>query len=442
MELDVKLERDADVCVISLKGEVDVYTSPSFKERLVSAIDDGCTRIIVDLEGVEFIDSSGLGVLVSGLRRVKENEGVIRLVCTREPILKVFRITGLDRVFPIFGSLDEAWLADHAEFSKAGIDGRSVDSIVAARKTIDLDGQLEKLKRQGVEVLTWEDSRYPERLKNVYSPPPVLYMKGEILPADDWSIAVVGTRRASVYGKQVSEQIAADLAANHITVISGLARGIDTYAHQACLEAGGRTIAVLGSGLDVIYPPENSKLARQIMEQGAVLSEQPLGAKPDAVNFPQRNRIVSGMTLGTLVVEGDLNSGALLTAGFALDQGREVFAIPGNIFHHSSKGTNRLIQRGAAKLVVSVQDILEELNLQAVPQQMEMNELLPDNLTEAALLKILSAEPLHIDEIVRASDLPVSDVSAALAMMELKGFVQHLGGMSYVVGRGKRRGSR
>ncbi|MCL5263810.1 MAG: DNA-processing protein DprA [Chloroflexi bacterium] len=341
----------------------------------------------------------------------------------------------LRRLLDYFGQIETAWHADLAELIKAGLDSKSADAVVAARRQIDLDDRLEKIGRQSIDVITWEDPRYPERLKNIYAPPPVLYMKGSLLPCDDWSIAVVGTRRATIYGKQIAEQMVAGLVASSITIVSGLARGIDTFAHQACLQAGGRTIAVLGSGVDVIYPPENARLARQIVENGAVLSEHPLGTKPDAVNFPQRNRIVSGMTLGTLVVEGDTNSGAMLTAGYALDQGREVFAVPGNIFHRSSQGTNRLIQRSGAKLVVTAQDILEELNLQSAPQQMEIRELIPENDTESALLKALSAEPLHIDEIIRSSGLPVAEVSSALAMMELKGMVKHLGGMNYVLAR-------
>ncbi|MBI2955456.1 MAG: DNA-protecting protein DprA [Chloroflexi bacterium] len=344
----------------------------------------------------------------------------------------------LRRLLDHFGDIERAWRADPHHYARAGLDAKLAEALVAARGRVDLDEQMRRIARHGVDILTWDDSRYPERLKHIYASPSVLYLKGEILPQDDWSIAVIGTRRASIYGKQVTEQLVAGLVANHITILSGLARGIDSYAHQACLDAGGRTIAVLGSGLDVIYPPENARLARRIIDNGALLSEYPLGTKPDANNFPQRNRIVSGMSLGTLVVEGDTGSGAMLTAGFALDQGREVFAVPGSIFHHTSKGTNKLIQRGAAKLVVTAQDILEELNLTMAPQQMEMRELLPENPAEAAVLRALSVEPVHIDEICRASGLAISEVSASLAMMELKGMVKHLGGMNYVLGQARR----
>ncbi len=337
----------------------------------------------------------------------------------------------LRKLLDYFGDLEMAWQSDSGEYARAGLDSKSIEALLTIRKRLDLDREWEKIQRAGVTILTWEDSLYPERLKHIYASPPVLYIKGQITPEDDWSIAIVGTRRATTYGKQAAEEIVAGLVANRITIVSGMARGIDSYAHHACLQDGGRTIAVLGSGVDVIYPPENAKLAHQIAENGAVVSELPLGAKPDAVNFPQRNRIVAGMTLGTVVVEGDLASGAMLTAGFALDQGREVFAVPGNIFHRTSKGTNKLIQRGAAKLVVTAQDVLEELNLTFAPQQMEMRELLPDNPAEAAVLKALSVEPLHIDEICRASGLPIAEVSATLAMMELKGMAKQLGGMNY-----------
>lgn len=344
----------------------------------------------------------------------------------------------LRRLLDHFGSAELAWRADPGECIRAGLDSKSVEALISTRKRLDVDREMEKIERAGVDLITWEDPRYPERLKQIYAPPPVLYSKGQILPEDDWSIAVVGTRRATVYGKQVTEEIVAGLVSNRITVVSGLARGIDSYAHQACLQCGGRTIAVLGSGLDVIYPPENARLARQVIERGALISEHPLGTKPDAVNFPQRNRVVSGLTLGTLVIEGDLASGAMLTAGFALDQGREVFAVPGNIFHRTSKGTNKLIQRSAAKLVVSAQDVLEELNLMFAPQQIEMREALPDNPTEAVVLKVLGGGPLHIDEVCRASNLPIAEVSPALAMMELKGMVKQFGGMTYGLAKSHR----
>jgi len=341
----------------------------------------------------------------------------------------------LKKLLDVFGDLELAWRAAPAELARAGLDSKTVESVTQHRQRIDLAKHMDRIDRLGVDVLTWQDSRYPERLRHIYASPPLLYVRGVLAPEDDWSIAVVGTRRASVYGRQCAEHIVSDLARAKVTIVSGMARGIDTYAHRASLQAGGRTIAVLGCGVDVVYPPENAKLMDEIIECGAVVSDYPLGTGPDGVNFPTRNRIISGLSLGTLVVEAGETSGALLTAGYALDQGREVFAVPGKIFDRSSKGTNRLIQQGAAKLVCCAQDVLEELNLSMVPQQLEMREVLPENRTEDILLRLLSTDPTHIDEIGRSSGLPIAEVSSTLAMMELKGMVRHVGGMNYVTAR-------
>ncbi|MFQ6019431.1 MAG: DNA-processing protein DprA, partial [Dehalococcoidia bacterium] len=218
---------------------------------------------------------------------------------------------------------------------------------------------------------------------------------------------------------------------NRITVVSGLARGVDSIAHRAALAAGGRTIAVLACGLDLVYPPEHTKLALEIAERGALLSDYPLGSQPRGEYFPRRNRIMAGLSLGVLVVEGDLKSGALITAKLALEQNREVFAVPGSIFSPQSRGPNALIQDGA-KLVRRVEDILEELNLTMVPQQMELAEAVPATDTEAALLRHITKEPLHIDAVCKESGLPVATVSSVLAMLELKGLVRQVGPMSFV----------
>ena len=297
---------------------------------------------------------------------------------------------------------------------------------------ISPDEEMEKLERYGARVANWNDPIYPPRLKEIDDPPPVLYIRGELLPEDERSVAVVGTRKASAYGREVAGSLSHDLAKNGVTVISGLARGIDSISHQAALEAGGRTIAVFGSGLDVIYPAENAGLARRMESSGALVSEHPLGAKPDARNFPRRNRIISGMTLGTLVIEAPETSGAMITVRWALEQNREVFCVPGSIFSPASKGTNSLIQQGA-KLVMRCEDILEELNLTVVSHQIEMRSILePDGDHESDLLTHISHEPIHIDEIRRLAQLPISSVSSALALMELKGLVKQVGGMHYV----------
>ncbi len=333
-----------------------------------------------------------------------------------------------------FGDLEEAWRADARELKEAGLDKRALVSFMNMRSTISLDGEMEKIERQGVKVLTWDDPAYPPRLLNIYNPPPVLYVKGDILDGDQWAVAVVGTRGATVYGKEAARQIAGGLARNGLTIVSGLARGIDSEAHRAALDAGGRTIAVLGSGVDIIYPAESRRLAQTVVERGAMVSEYAMGTQPEAGNFPPRNRIISGLSLGVVIVEAGERSGALITADFALEQGREVFAVPGNIFRKKSMGANKLIQQGA-KPVLSVEDILEELNLTMVSQQAEVRAIVPENETEAALLEYITADPVHVDEIGQKSGLPIAQVSSTLALMELKGMVRQVGGMSYVLAR-------
>jgi DNA processing protein len=333
-----------------------------------------------------------------------------------------------------FGSVKNAWEASAADLRQSGLDSGSVKSILATRPGVDLDAEMEKMARYGVTAFASDDPEYPSRLKEIYDFPPVLYVRGEITSQDEWCVAIVGTRRATVYGRQVTEEIVTDLARGKITIVSGLARGIDTIAHHAALEAGGRTLAVVASGLDIVYPSENANLARRIVEAGALVSEYPLGTKPRADNFPRRNRIMSGLCLGTLVVEAGETSGALITARMALEQNREVFAVPGSILSPASTGTNRLIQEGA-KLVLDYTDILRELNLMAVERQIEMKELLPATETESLLLKQIKHEPTHIDEICRLSGLTAAAVSSTLAMMELKGMVKQVGSMNYSLAR-------
>jgi len=336
-----------------------------------------------------------------------------------------------------FGDLEAAWRASSHELQEAGLDRRSLANLLKTREEISLDEEMEKIGRREIKVLTWEDEAYPTRLLSIYDPPPVLYLKGELIPQDEWAVAVVGTRSATVYGKEATREIAGGLVRNGITVVSGLAQGIDSQAHRAALEAGGRTIAVLGSGIDIVYPPRNRKLAERIVEQGALLTEFPLGTPPEGSNFPPRNRIISGLCLGVVVVEAGERSGSLITADYALSQGRDVFAVPGNIFRKKSVGTNKLIREGAIP-VLSIQDILEELNLTMVSQQAEVREVIPADETEALLLEHISAEPTHIDEIRQKSGLPISKVSSTLAMMELKGMVRQIGGMHYILARESR----
>jgi len=333
-----------------------------------------------------------------------------------------------------FGNLENAWQAGPFELKQADLDKSAIRAITSRRPEVSLEAEMEKLERYGVTVVTCHDEDYPSRLKEIHDYPPLLYIRGTLLPEDEWCLAVVGTRRATVYGRQVTEEIVADLARNRITIASGLAKGIDTVAHRSTLEAGGRSLAIFACGLDSVYPSENSELARRIMQQGALISEYPLGTKPRADNFPRRNRIMSGLSLGVLVVEAGETSGAMITARLALEQNREVFAIPGSILSPVSKGTNHLIQDGA-KLVRDYTDILEELNLTAVARQIEMKEIIPPSDTESLLIRHLTAEPVHIDEVCRSSGLPVATVSSTLAMMELKGLIKQVGAMNYALAR-------
>ncbi len=333
-----------------------------------------------------------------------------------------------------FPSMEDAWNAPAAELKAAGMDGKLASRIVSKRAEIDPDAEIERLAKNNVTALTWHDPAYPSRLKEIYDRPPVLYIRGELTAADEWCLAVVGTRRPTPYGRQVAEELSYRLAQNSICVVSGLARGVDSIAHRAALEAGGRVLAVLACGLDIVYPPEHAKLAQEVIKRGALVSDYALGTQPRGDFFPRRNRIMSGLSLGVLVVEGDVKSGALITARLALEQNREVFAVPGSIFSVQSRGTNSLIQDGA-KLVLKVEDILEELNLTMVPQQIEMKENMPATDTEAALLRHISREPAHVDEVCRESGLPIATVSSVLAMLEMKGLVRQMGPMSYVRAR-------
>lgn len=333
-----------------------------------------------------------------------------------------------------FGDVEAAWHAPADALRRAGLDRRSLHNLLETRSRVDLDQEVKRVIQAGVRAITWEDPDYPPLLREIPDPPPLLYVRGTLEPEDSWAVAVVGTRRASVYGKEVTRRLVTDLARSGITVVSGLARGIDGVAHQAALEAGGRTIAVLGCGVDRVYPPEHRALARRIVEQGALVSEYPLGTPPEARNFPPRNRIISGLSLGVLITEAGRGSGALITADYAAEQGRDVFAVPGSILAAGSGGTNRLIQEGA-KLVMETADILRELNLTMAAEQAQAREVLPETETEAAILAHLGAEPVHVDDLGRAVGMPIAEVTSALTLMELKGLVRQVGGMKYVTAR-------
>jgi DNA processing protein len=337
------------------------------------------------------------------------------------------------RLLERFPEPERAWRASEPELAALGVDATVMPTLLARRRELDLDAELEKLRRHEVQVLSLHDPEYPPRLREIGGPPGLLYVKGRLAREDDQAIGVVGTRSPSVYGKDLTARTVPELARAGLTVVSGLARGIDAVAHQTALEAGGRTIAVLGCGVDVIYPAEHRRLFERIQRQGAVISEYPLGAKPDAFNFPARNRIIAGLSIGVVVVEANVRSGALITADYALEQNREIFAFPGRTTDRGSAGCNKLIRDGRAKLVTCTEDIFAELDLSLAVQQLEIKVAIPANDEEGTLLALLSHEPTHIDDLVRQAALAAPTVASTLMMLELKGSVRQVGMMSYVL---------
>lgn len=337
----------------------------------------------------------------------------------------------LSRLIEYFGSVRAAWEAPASALAATGLDARTCEALMALRARLDLDAELERVWRAGASLLCLEDADYPALLREIPQPPPLIYIRGSLAVCDDWAVAVVGTRRPTSYGKEAAKRITGELAAAGVTIVSGLAIGVDGVAHEAALDAGGRTIAVLGCGVDVAYPDRHRDLVTRIVHQGALVSEYPIGTVPAPLNFPPRNRLISGLTRGTLVVEAGARSGALITVEFALEQGRDVFAVPGSIFSRFSEGTNRLIRDGAG-LVSGAGDILTALNLTAVPEQQALQFDVPDDPAEQIVLAGLDHEPRHIDEIGRTGGLAAAAVAAALAMLELKGLVRQAAPMVYV----------
>jgi DNA processing protein len=329
------------------------------------------------------------------------------------------------------GSAEAAWRASIHDLRAVGLDRRTLENLLTLRRDLDVQAEWDRITRAGIQVLTLPDDDYPENLRQIDVPPPILYVRGALQPNDTWAVAIVGTRRASVYGREVALNLSRELAANGISVVSGLALGVDTVAHRTALEHGGRTLAVLGSSVDHIYPPDNRGLAEKIIEQGAIISEYPLGTRPDANNFPPRNRIISGLSRGVVIVEAGERSGALITAKFAAEQGRDVFAVPGSILHPGSAGCNTLIQQGAIPLL-NVDDILNHLNLEQVHSHQAARTAIAADPQEAALLHHLNREPQHLDDLVRHSALPAPQVAGLLTVMELKGLVRQVGVLTYV----------
>jgi DNA processing protein len=305
-----------------------------------------------------------------------------------------------------------------------------VEKLIKERKTIDPNLLVEGLKKLDIKAITVLDNNYPKLLKEIFSPPVVLYYKGDIGILSEPSISVVGSRKITPYGKNATEKVVSDLAEAGYVIVSGMALGIDTFAHDATLNAGGKTVAVLGCGLDTPYPATNHNLFEKIISSGGVVvSEYMPGKPPLKQHFPARNRIVSGLSAGILIVEAGIKSGALITARDGLEQNKDIFAIPGPIFGESSSGTNKLLKMGAF-VVTSAEDILEYYGVQAKPKK---TKLYPANETEEAIFKVLEEGQSHVDNIIKESTLESQTIISTLTLMEIKGKVKNLGGMIYIL---------
>jgi DNA processing protein len=339
------------------------------------------------------------------------------------------------KLYNYFFNMELVWRASYSELLKSGLEQKIAEEFILIRGNINPDFELEKVKKENIEVITIKDGKYPKLLKEIFSPPALLYVKGNLENLNQqFNIAVVGTRKVSNYGRQITSELVKPLSQNGFTITSGLALGVDALAHQAALEVKGKTIAVLGSGIDQqsIYPTSNRFLAKSILDNdGTIVTEFPIGMLPLKHNFPTRNRIIAGLSLGTLVIEAAESSGALITAYCSLEQNREVFAVPGSLYNRNSIGTHKLIQKGA-KLVTSYQDILEELNLHDVKNYVANQKVLPQTLEEKNIMDILDKDPKHIDQIIKETNLSTSLVSSTLSLMEMKGLIKNLGGQNYI----------
>lgn len=341
----------------------------------------------------------------------------------------------LRRLLERFGTPEEVLAAKGSALREVEGVGREVaDTVAGWKESTDLDAELQAIEKFGARVITAESPEYPASLKEIYNPPIVLYVWGEVLERDRHAIGVVGSRRTSTYGIETAKKLSYQIAYAGMTVVSGLARGIDTAAHQGALAAKGRTIAVIGSGLNKLYPPENQGLAERITASGAVVSEYPMNRSADVQTFPYRNRIVAGWSSGLLVVEAGLNSGALITANQAIEQGRNVYAVPGQIDRPTAQGSNRLIQQGA-KLVMSAADILDDLQM-LLPEQPKiiskaarLDQLTP---AEQVVYSAIGESETPIDAIISQSQLPAASVSATLLSLEMKRCVKQLPGQRFI----------
>ncbi len=343
------------------------------------------------------------------------------------------------RLLDRFGSIEAAWNAPSHQLGLV-LDSRSVASLQQMRLKLEPASLPEELTAKGIDFVTLAEPNYPSRLRHISVPPPVMYFRGRLPEPDKPMVAIVGTRRATAYGRHMAAQIATDLALAGVVVVSGLARGIDGFAHQGAVDTSGETLAVMASGVDIIYPSEHRNLAERITMSGAILSDYPPGTKPDAPHFPARNRIISGLCLGTIVIEAPERSGALITVDFAADQGREVFVLPGNVTSPASAGTNRLLRSGA-RAIVSAADVLEDLGLSDDTSRDLEQTVLPLTPEEQRILALVTHEPQHIDELIVAAGIPTAGGSALMTMLELKGLVANVGAQHYVAVRRRRRQS-
>lgn len=335
----------------------------------------------------------------------------------------------LRRLLDTFGTLERAWHAP-VDMLRTCLESRPLTELISARRDYDIAVKYLEVTDAGIDVITLADDAYPSLLREVPAPPSVLYVRGQLLETDQTAVAIVGTRRVSAYGRDMAARVASDLAKQGVTIVSGLARGVDGIAHQAAIDAGGRTIAVLGSGVDRIYPPEHRNLARRIAEQGAIVSDYLPGTAPDAVNFPPRNRIISGLSLGVVVIEAPDRSGALITVDFAADQGRDVFAVPGPATAPNSAGCLRMIREGA-RMVRSADDVLEDLRLLHTGAERVVQPALPMDEGDRRLLSILTSQPMHLDDIAALADVASSEAAGKLMMFELQGLVRNAGAQHY-----------
>lgn len=331
-----------------------------------------------------------------------------------------------------FGGPEEVFRAPAEELKQAGAIGDKTAERIRAAGSATADREIAALEKIGARAVTIRDGDYPANLRQIYDPPPVLFVRGELREEDRFAVGIVGTRKPSEYGRSMAMKISRDLAARGLCIVSGGARGIDTTVHTAAVQAG-RTIAILGSGLDVPYPYENRGLFKRIAESGAVISEYVPGTQPDAYRFPARNRLISGMSLGVLIVESLVTGGAMITARTAVDQNRDVYAIPGATDNDRSEGPHRLIRDGA-KLVERAEDILEELGVQTDYSDRRERPTIPDNITpeQKAVLQALSLHPKHVDDIIAECGLSASVANSTLTMLEMLGLVRRVPGNAYV----------